>query len=263
PFLQYQGALSRKLQEVFYASPWFAQSFALDRVFNMHNGYTIKIYRRIHPYTIGELTYYNEQFAQEREKYPHLYDPVFSALYTAGNTYTRPEWRLAAPQNLRAAASAGSAIQMTWDAVPGSGSYRFYLNGKCIDPCVAGTVYTCTGLNADTVYCFKAAAVSDTGMVGQFSDNIYVKTGHASLGAPQNLHAVETTPDSITIGWDAVPGAAEYHVFVDGILAASVNNTAWALAGLAPNREYAITVAAVGVCGDAGTSSEPLLAAIP
>ena len=161
---------------------------------------------------------------------------------------------LAAPRNLRAAATADASVTLAWDGVSGASYYRFYLNGRYLTA-VTGTSYTASGLEADTVYGFKVAAAKDSGDVGAYSSHIYVRTGKRQLAAPQNLHAAEITADSITMTWNSVPGTSYYRFYKNGVYIGNVNGFSYTSTGLYADTVYGFKVAAVDAEGTLGAYS--------
>ena len=202
------------------------------------------------------MDYYYYEFSEERESYPYLYDPVFDALYTAGNEYARPEWRPAEPQNLRVASSIDGAIQVRWDDVPGQGYFRFYQNGVCLEDQVYRTTYTSTGLNENEVYSFQVRAVSDTGMEGEISDTLYSLPIQIAFSTPQNLHAVEVTGNAIVMAWDEASNASYYRFYVNGEFRRDVYDTSFTVRGLAEDTVYGFKVAPVDLGGRMGPYSD-------
>lgn len=78
-----------------------------------------------------------------------------------------------APQNLTATAVSSSQIDLTWDAsvegdLPVNG-YKIFRDDVQIDS-TAGTSYSDTGLNPDTLYTYKVSAFDNSGAESPFSD---------------------------------------------------------------------------------------------
>ncbi|MBD0676025.1 alpha/beta hydrolase family esterase [Streptomyces sp. CBMA156] len=80
------------------------------------------------------------------------------------------------------------------------------------------------------------------------------------LPAPTGLTATATTPGSISLGWQAVSGAASYQVLRDGAEVGSPTGTAFTDTGLAAGTAYGYTVAAVDASGAVGSRSAAVTA---
>ncbi|MEU2660213.1 PHB depolymerase family esterase [Streptomyces sp. NPDC007325] len=88
-------------------------------------------------------------------------------------------------------------------------------------------------------------------------------TGTPSLPAPTGLAATATTSSSVSLAWNAVPGAASYDVYRNGTKAnpAPITaGTAFTDTGVAAGTAYAYTVAAVDAAGTPGARSAAVTA---
>jgi len=83
--------------------------------------------------------------------------------------------------------------------------------------------------------------------------------GGGTLPAPTGVAASNPTDTTMTIAWNAVSGAAGYHVFRNGsqVDTSLVTTTSYLDTGLAPATTYSWTVAAVDGDGDQGAMSSP------
>ncbi|MFE2723038.1 PHB depolymerase family esterase [Kitasatospora sp. NPDC059327] len=79
-----------------------------------------------------------------------------------------------------------------------------------------------------------------------------------ALPAPTGLTATAVGPDSLTLGWQAVTGAASYLLYRDGLQIAAPAGTSYSDTGLTPGTAYGYTVAAVDRAGVVGTRSAVL-----
>ncbi|MEK8032156.1 PHB depolymerase family esterase [Ideonella sp. DXS29W] len=81
--------------------------------------------------------------------------------------------------------------------------------------------------------------------------------GGGSLPAPTGVATSNATNTSMTIAWNAVNGAAGYHVYRDGapVTTTAVTATSYVDSGLAPATTYSWTVAAVDANGAVGARS--------
>lgn len=123
---------------------------------------------------------------------------------------------LAAPDLLSAEAVSDSSIQVTWSAVDGATGYML---SRATDP--AGTytfirlepsqTYTDAGRTAGTAYYYKVRAIfqsDDAFHISEFSQPIV----GIILGTPANLKTASVNGESISITWNAVPGATGYEL---------------------------------------------------
>jgi poly(3-hydroxybutyrate) depolymerase len=83
--------------------------------------------------------------------------------------------------------------------------------------------------------------------------------GGGTLPAPTGVATSNATDTTMTIAWNAVSGAAGYHVFRDGgqVDTSLVTGTSYLDTGLAPATTYSWTVAAVDSNGTQGAMSTP------
>ncbi len=77
------------------------------------------------------------------------------------------------------------------------------------------------------------------------------------LPAPAGLTVTATTDTTAALSWNAVPGAASYHVYRDGtrVGTAPITTPAYTDTGLTPGTAYRYTVAAVDSAGTPGARS--------
>ena len=150
------------------------------------------------------------------------------------------------------AAGGDSSVTLDWEEVPGAvlyGVYRYNSStGKYtrLDLNVTDTTYTVTGLAANTEYSFFVQAYTTKWLPGGDESLITVKT--------KALYPVVTaTPsyNSVTLGWEEVPGAVLYGVYRYNSstgkytrLDLNVTDTTYTVTGLAANTEYSFFVQA-------------------
>jgi poly(hydroxyalkanoate) depolymerase family esterase len=79
--------------------------------------------------------------------------------------------------------------------------------------------------------------------------------GGGSLLAPTGLAVTSVTSSSVSLSWNAVSGAASYHVYRNGALAGSASGTTYTDTGLAAGATYSYQVAAVDSGGAEGAKS--------
>ena len=150
-------------------------------------------------------------------------------------------------------------IDIAWNAAAGPGaglvsSYAVLLDGAR----TAVTNATSLGidqLDADTAYTLQVQALDENGNILATGDSIEARTDpeeNQTPDPPLNLTVVDATWSSVTLGWDASPGAPSYFVYRDGSLVASSSATGFTDSGLQPESTYHYRVTAVS----AGRESE-------
>ena len=189
-----------------------------------------------------------------------------------------------APLNL-AAAAAGTAINLSWDAPASDGgatitSYRIETSSDGDDwtelvPSVAGTTYADTGLTVGTTHYYRVAARNSAGL-GTASAAVSQTARVVAPGAPQNLAAV-SHGTTINLSWDAPAsdGGAEVTSYrietsTDGDdwseLVSSVTGTKYADTGLTIGTTYYYRVTArnsEGLGATSGAVSATVIANLP
>ncbi|WP_248930455.1 fibronectin type III domain-containing protein [Paenibacillus hamazuiensis] len=126
------------------------------------------------------------------------------------------------------AATASTFITVSWDTVVGAAGYELEADGAIVDTGL-NTSYEHNGLEANSRHVYRVRA-RNAGGAGEWSAVVAQATG---FGAPQNVH-LQTATDSITVTWDAVPGASAYDVFVDGEVHDNGASTTFGHTGLQP-----------------------------
>ena len=173
----------------------------------------------------------------------------------SGNVYVRTQpVKLPAPQSFHVTAKTTNSITMAWSSVTGASYYRFYRSGVFVCN-VYSTSYTSAGLSPNTVYGFKVAAVSSTNGIGDYSNNVYVRSQNDQLLAPGKLHSTEKTINSITMEWGSVSGASYYRFYKDGKFYTNVYGTSYTVNELSVDTVYGFKVAAVDIDGKLGKYS--------
>lgn len=164
--------------------------------------------------------------------YDYVFEEVagnFKIYYPQGmKGWSTPKWNgydtvveLGVP-TLSSAASAGyDRIALTWAEVANADGYEvYYATSSTGTYSKAATVnsgstlgYTVTGLTAGNTYYFEVRAYSGsdaTLQYGDYSTSVAAKPVPAASGA---IHATPTNYNSVTVSWDAVPGASGYQVY--------------------------------------------------
>jgi hypothetical protein len=129
-------------------------------------------------------------------------------------TFTPPG---AAPGNVRSIASTRNSITIAWNAVasapatnPSITRYNVYLDNKLIESDVNGLTHTVTGLDSNTQYQVRVAAVWDNNEDGEKREGIRsnpVSVTTTENPAPINLRtSVAATGTSVTLTWNEPSG---------------------------------------------------------
>jgi poly(hydroxyalkanoate) depolymerase family esterase len=84
--------------------------------------------------------------------------------------------------------------------------------------------------------------------------------GTGALPAPTGLTVTGTTGTTAAVSWNAVTGAASYHVYRGGTKVGTTTSTAYTDTGLATGTTYSYTVAAVDSAGAVGAVSSTVTA---
>ncbi|MCD9024799.1 S-layer homology domain-containing protein [Cohnella silvisoli] len=138
---------------------------------------------------------------------------------------------------------------------------------------VNGTLYAGTDNDSDDVWTYNLDDANATwGSMSGSPSKVYsllyansalyaggshgVKQLLFSPGTPANLLADRTTSSSTTLSWDAMPGAAGYHVYKNGDQTpiARVTGAAYTVGDLTPNTSYTFTVSAFNAAGESAQS---------
>ena len=92
------------------------------------------------------------------------------------------------PSNVRATASTGTSVTVTWDASVGADGYLVFRNSVQVGSFTTNRTYTDTGLTAGTSYTFTVKAHNDYGTgPASVASNAVVPTGPV-------VPATKTTP---------------------------------------------------------------------
>ncbi len=184
---------------------------------------------------------------------------------------------LASPTNLRARDVSHDSITVGWKTVRGAASYEVWLKGAGWTAASKKRKHTFQGLQPNRIYTIRVRAVDDQGNAGANSKRIKVSTkniGQTIQSPPtqvDNLRATQTTHKSVSLAWDAVPGAVDYAITVNliggagydrnyppyQVAAANVGNVAsYTFNSLEASLRYTVGVAALDSVGSAIVASE-------
>ena len=123
---------------------------------------------------------------------------------------------LGVPTGLRVVSSGEDSITLAWDAVSGAEQYEVKRDGSILSQIITGTSFTDTGLDSNREYEYSVRAKTST-ETSDWSSSIPGSTNLSVPPPPDNLRVTGTTSaNSISLAWDAVPGATLYELQRNG-----------------------------------------------
>lgn len=134
-----------------------------------------------------------------------------------------------APASTKATVNEKS-VKISWSAVAGATGYDILFNGKVYS--VTGTSKTFNNLDANNSYTYQIRVKNAHG-VSSYSEPKTVKT----TPLPPTEFTSSVTKDSVTLSWDAVPGATSYDVVFNG-KTYRVTGTTLTVNGLTSGKKY-------------------------
>lgn len=146
------------------------------------------------------------------------------------------------PANLTAT-STSTSITIAWNVVTGAQGYDVEVYGAPVDNGTS-TTYTQNGLTPNIQRAYRVRAKNQHGN-GDWSAVITKTTLSA---APANLTATPTDT-TVTLKWDAIPGALKYEVEVDGDRKYDATTTQYIHTGLTSNSVIKYRVRAINAAG--------------
>ena len=159
----------------------------------------------------------------------------------------------ATPSGLNISNITQTSATASWNAVTGATEYRVYLNGSLIAT-TTSTSRNLTGLSPETTYQVQVSAVGPGGE-GAKASKTFTTLAHQP-GTPSGLNISNITQTSATASWNAVTGATEYRVYLNGSLITTTTSLSHNLTGLSPETTYQIQVSAVGPGGEGAKASK-------
>jgi fibronectin type 3 domain-containing protein len=162
------------------------------------------------------------------------------------------------PTGVSASSRSGDfQVAVTWSAVTGAASYRIYfatsLTGtKTLAGTSTSRTYNHNG-EANTTYYYWVTTVN---AAGESDYSVYTTDASALTppAAPLNLRQTASTTSSVTIAWNAVPGATRYSVA--GNAEWTGTDTTIPITGCSPRSDYWFVVYAYNSAGMYGPPAE-------
>ncbi|MFK7995920.1 MAG: family 16 glycosylhydrolase [Granulosicoccus sp.] len=184
---------------------------------------------------------------------------------------------VAVPQNPRGFEFSASDIRWQWDSVSGAVAYEVTVDGKYAGK-TEGTSWESKGLWKGT-HSMTVKSISSSGALSEQSDTVKLQVtwnvGSAPAAAPeperaptssspsgsfsrvQGLAAKEYSGGDVRWTWNAVSGAVNYEVTVDGKVAGSTGSTEWVSKDLWTG-SHSLTVKAENSSGQKTEQSDTL-----
>lgn len=165
----------------------------------------------------------------------------------------KTEIMLIAPSGLSQGVVTDTSIEISWDAVPGSSSYKVYSttspSGTYLENGTSNsTDYTLNKLTASTTYYIKVSTVNGS-RESPLSLPISTTT-MTSLPVPTGLTATTTSAYSITVKFNVVTGITRYKLYTSTnnstfTVLSSLTGTTYTHSGLTANTTYYYKVSSV------------------
>ena len=183
----------------------------------------------------------------------------------AGGTSAYSEYRtvktLMAPPEVPVGVTAqatSSSVTVSWSAAWDAASYEVLFNGTVYS--TTATSRTFTGLSANTSYRYQVRA-KNAGGVSAYCSAGTVRTLVAPPASPDNVK-ITATGTSVTVSWDAVPGATGYDILFDGTVYRATT-TSQMFTGLLEGTGYTCQVCARNAGGSSPFTAEYMVPTIP
>ena len=184
----------------------------------------------------------------------------------AGNATAAPDrTKPTTPTNLRVTATTSTSVSLAWNAsTDNSGSFTYTIrelsSGQTRTLPKTQTSFAWTGLTPSRSYRFLVFARDAAGNQSANSNTVTAATPAAPVPpTPANLRVSAATLDSITLAWDASPGATSYQVSRGPTTYGTVQTTL-TLYGLAPGTTHSVVVRAANPLHQYSPWSAPLTA---
>lgn len=196
-----------------------------------------------------------------------------SSLVTEGSS-NAASGSFGVPQNPTGVESGYETIQWQWDAVSGAVAYEVTVDGIRVgttgdtsweskDMWKGGHSMTVKAVNSSgdmssQSITAKTTVTGNAGSADTSSSRLVGSTSSSSaFGKVQGLRANELSGNDVQWQWDAVSGAVEYEVTIDGLLAGNTSSTEWVSDDLWTGT-HSLTVKAIDDSGSKTEQSETL-----
>ncbi len=143
-----------------------------------------------------------------------------------------------------------TTITVVWDAVEAAEAYEIETDGEIVEN-RNNTSYTHSNLIPNSEHKYRIRSLNTNGK-GEWSE---VYSRYTLPDTPKNF-TTAVTSNTITINWDAVPGALSYEIETDGEVKNIGLETTYTHRGLRPNTEHVYRVRAIGLGGTGYWSTE-------
>ncbi|MEH6937381.1 fibronectin type III domain-containing protein [Bacillus sp. JJ664] len=133
-----------------------------------------------------------------------------------------------------------NSIELNWNSVPYATSYEIEIDGQRIETSFTSN-YTDGNLSSFSQHTYRVRAINENSVSG-WSNSL---TGTTLLDTPTNI-VEQSTPDSITLNWDAVNSADKYEIKMDNLVyqtSSSVTN--YTISGLGSGIKHSYQVRAI------------------
>jgi chitodextrinase len=169
------------------------------------------------------------------------------------------------PTNLRVTATAPTSVSLAWNpSTDNSGSFTYTVrelnSWQTRTLPQTQTSYAWTGLTPSKTYRFLVYARDGSGNQSSNSNTVTATTPAAPPPTtPANLRVAGATLFSVTLAWDASPGAASYQVS-RGTSIYGTTQTTISITGLEPGSTHTFAVKSTNASGQSSPWSAPLVA---
>jgi len=165
----------------------------------------------------------------------------------------------AIPKNLKAVADQ-TAARITWDAVPDSDlfGYYVYLNDKLLTSSpINRTYYDVTGLEVETEYTVEVSAVDISGNHSEKSEPLKFTTLSLATPPPKPMGLEANLYDgAVMLHWKSVPTAKSYIVYQDDKVVDETDKTSHKIDHLKNGVKYTYQISAVNDIGESEKSEK-------
>ena len=177
------------------------------------------------------------------------------------------------PTGLVATAVSASRINLSWSASTDNvavTNYRVFRNGALLLSLGNVTTYQDSSLIAGTTYVYTVRALDAAGNVSGHSAQASATTSPGADTTPPTtptiLVANAVSPTQINLSWSASTDndvVANYRVYRNGVLAATLTSTAYQNTGLSPATTYSYRVDAIDATGNVSGLSPAVTVSTP